>query len=241
MAEFYFDNLAKNLPDAYQKHAKFRCSACGNVWSSPNRQCPKCADMDSEIERENTSNNFKILEIERTANNDLRSILADIQSILDINNATGATLDMYGEKYGQARGKASDAQYRIMIQSRINRNWCNGSYKNIVDAISLTFGCSINDILLEETSPMVIEVKNLELSKVEEAGFETNQVYQIIKSLLPTATELQSVFIDGTFMFGEDEDEEDENAGFAISEDDQSVGGYFGILQTSENSVDLPI
>lgn len=209
MAEFYFDNLARNLPDCYKKDP--------------------------------ASNNYKILEIERAADNDLRTTLEEIASILDIDNASGATLDMYGKKYGQPRGQADDAQYRIMIKSKVVRNSCNGSYKDVANALSVTFGCSIDDILLTEVGIMEIELKNINTEMVERAGFELNQVYQLVKSLLPAATTLQSVYIDGTFEFGEAEDEEDENAGFAISESDQSVGGYFGDFQSRESSTELPI
>ena len=209
MAEFYFDNLAKNLPDCYKKDEK--------------------------------SNNYTILEIERTADNELRKCLTEIASILNIENASGAVLDMYGKKYGQPRGMANDAQYRIMIASKIIRNSCDGSYKSIVDALSATFGCSIDEILLTEVDVMAVELKNINMNMIENAGFELNQVYQLVKSLLPATTELRSVYIDGTFEFGEGEDEIDENAGFAISEDDQSVGGYLGELQSSGTAVELPI
>lgn len=219
MAEFYFDNLAKNLPDAYKKDIN--------------------------------SNNYKILEIERQSNNDLRSLLDCIANSLDIDNATGATLDMYGKRFGQPRGKATDAQYKLMIKSKIVRGMSNGSYKEIVDALCFTFNCPIDDVSIIETAPMKVELQNLKLDTVLNAGFETSQIYQLVKSLMPVGVTLEPISLEGTFEFGEgvivdgkmeiSENDYDENKGFAISEADQSIGGYFGAAQGNETSTELPI
>ena len=219
MAEFYFDNLAKNLPDAYKK--------------------------------DSSSNNFKILEIERLTNNEFRTLLNEIGNVLNIDNAVGKTLDMYGSKYGQARGKATDAQYRLMIKSKIARSMTRGNYKDIIDALCYTFNCSIDEVVLVEVSPLTIEVQNLKLDTVLNAGFETNQIYQLVKSLMPVGVTLNPISLEGTFEFGEgvivdgkmnaSENDYDENKGFAISESDQSIGGYLGALQGSETSTELPI
>lgn len=209
MAEFYFDNLAKNLPDAYKK--------------------------------DKASNNYKILEIERRAGVDLRSYLDEIASILDIDNATGATLDMYGKRFGQARGKATDAQYKAMIKSKIVRGTCDGSYKNIIDAICYTFGCGIDDVCLVETStPMGVSMEKAPLEKIINAGFTTGQAYQIIKSLLPVAVDFESLLFEGTFMFADMEDEYDESAGFSDVEDG-TIGGYLGAAESDINEDALPI
>lgn len=210
MAEFYFDNLAKNLPDAYNKST--------------------------------ISNNFKILELERTANNDLRSILVEIENSLDIENATGATLDLYGKEFGQARGKANDEQFRVMIKAKIIRSFSNGSYKSVIDAICSTFGCSIDDVYLAETdNPMAVSLEKAPLEEIIRAGFTTNQAYQIIKSLLPVGVDLESVLFEGTFEFAETDTEYDETAGFAESDDDQEIGGYLGAAEGDINEAELPI
>ena len=208
MAEYYFDNLAKNLPDAYKK--------------------------------DTSSNNFKILEIERTANVDLRSFLDEIQAILNVDNASGATLDMYGKKYGQARGKATDAQYRIMIKSKISRTWCNGSYKSIVDALAQTFNCSVDDILLSETGAMAVTVDKIPMSSIIKAGFSTAQAERIVKNLLPVGVTLESVLFEGTFEFAETENEYDESAGFSEAENGK-IGGYLGWTGSQESIDELPI
>lgn len=209
MAEFHFDNLAKNLPDVYKK--------------------------------DTSSNNYKILEIERTANNELRDTLNEIANIFDIDNATGATLDLYGKRFGQARGKATDAQYKAMIKSKIIRGLCNGSYKNIVDAICYTFGCGIDDVLIAETdTPMMVTLEKAPLGAIIRAGFSTSQAEQIIKRLLPVSTTLNSVLFEGTFEFGEEENEYDESAGFGETVDGE-IGGYLGWTGSQESIDSLPI
>lgn len=208
MAEFYFDNLAKNLPDAYRKDAD--------------------------------SNNYKILEVERTANNHLREVLEQIENILDINNAKGATLDMYGKRFGQARGTAKDAQYLAMIKSKIMRSLCNGSYKDIVDAICYTFNCNIDEVLIEEKGEAVVSLEKIPLSAIINSGFSAKQAEQIIKALIPAGVELQSVLYEGTFEFGETEYEYDESAGFSEAEDGE-IGGYLGWTGSQENISELPI
>mgnify|MGYP003304442968 CR=1 FL=1 len=208
MAEFYFDNLAKNLPDAYKK--------------------------------DSSSNNFKILEIERLTNIEYRTILAEIADILNIDNATGATLDMYGMKYGQARGKATDAQYRIMIKSKVTRSWCDGSYKNIVDALAQTFNCSVDDILLSETEDMAVTVDKIPMLSIIQAGFSTAQAERIVKNLLPVGVALKSVLFEGTFEFGETENEYDEATGFSEAENG-TMGGYLGWTGSQESIDELPM
>lgn len=208
MAEFYFDNLAKNLPDVYKN--------------------------------DSSSNNFKILEIERLTSEEYRATLTEIANILNIDNASGATLDMYGDKYGQARGKATDEQYRIMIKSKISRSWCNGSYKNIADALAHTFNCSVDDILVSEVGVMTVSVDKLPLSAILKAGFSTLQAELIVRNLLPVGVTLESVLFEGTFEFGETENEYDESAGFSEAENGV-IGGYLGWTGSQESIDELPI
>lgn len=210
MAEFYFENLAKNLPDAYKK------------------------DKDS--------NNYKILEVERCANADIRTALEEISNILDIDNARGAVLDMYGERFGQKRGVATDAQYIAMIKSKIIRGLCDGSYKSIVDSICYTFGCNADDVLITESAdtPMTVALEKAPLAAIVKAGFSAEQATLIVKNLLPVAVTLEAVSLDGTFEFSEIENEYDESAGFNDVEGGE-IGGFFGWVGSEESIAPLPI
>ena len=77
------------------------------------------------------SNNYKILEIEHTAQVDMLKTLHEIYECLNLEKATGKTLDRYGDRVGQIRGAATDEQYRTMIKARMLRNLTNGSYKSV--------------------------------------------------------------------------------------------------------------
>lgn len=186
------------------------------------------------------SNNYKILEIERLACKELRDRLQDISDILDINNATGKTLDMYGERVGQSRGIAADEKYILMIKSKIMRNISNGSYPSILNAICETLDCEPSQVLItEDEEACTITVVTLPLSVIVSAGLTTSQTAAIIKALLPVGITLKTFLFEGTFEFSASENEADNNKGF--SDADGTVGGYFGATQGDETEDILPI
>lgn len=188
------------------------------------------------------SNNFKILEIERVAITDIKEGLQAIDNILDINNAKGKTLDLYGERVGQARGLADDDKYILMIKAKNMRNLSNGSYPSIISALCETFSCDPSQIFITDgDEPYTVKIVTLPLEVINKAGLTTSQTIAIIKSMLPVGVTLTSFLFEGTFEFGANEDDYDEEKGFAISEDDQSIGGYFGAMQGDETDIILPI
>jgi hypothetical protein len=190
--------------------------------------------------KDNGSNNYKILEIERVTCEKLRTELQDIYNILDLDNATGSTLDMYGERVGQLRGNATDAQYIIMIKAKIMRNMANGSYKSICDAVCATFGCEKSDILFEETSaPCTIKATVFPVVQINEAGFTATQALAILRSLLPVCITLEPIMI-GSFCFAEGEGEIDTNAGFTDIEGG-TTGGTFSVAFGADDETTLPI
>ena len=199
--------------------------------------------------KDESSNNFKILKVEKDANDATRSALNSIDNILNIENATGATLDMYGERFGQPRGNASDAQYRIMIKAKIVRSFCGGNYKDIIDAICYTFNCGIDDVLIADTGePRCVTVYKTPLPAIISAGFSINDAEKIISTLLPVGTILESVMFDGTFEFGREEYEtgieNDPETGDTIYTgfvNADGEGGYLGYASSSETEGDLPI
>ena len=188
------------------------------------------------------SNNFKILEIEKRTLADIRTDLQEIDNILDINNARGKTLDLYGERVGQVRGVADDDKYILMIKAKIMRNLSNGSYPSIVNAICETFSCEPSKVYITDgDDPFTVNIVTLPLEVINKAGLSTSQTLAMIKSMLPVGVSLTSFLFDGTFEFGANENDYDEGKGFAISESDQSIGGYLGATQGDETDVILPI
>lgn len=190
--------------------------------------------------KDKDSNNYKILETERTACEQLREVLESVYDILDLDNAHGKTLDMYGEKVGQLRGNATDAQYIVMIKAKIMRNMANGSYKSICDAICATFGCEKSDILIEDTIyPCTVNASVFPVVQINEAGFTASQALAIMRSLMPICITLAPIMI-GSFCFADGEDEYDDEAGFTDVEGG-TIGGDFAIVYGSDEEIELPV
>lgn len=190
------------------------------------------------------SNNFKILELERYTNETLRNDLRAIEAMLSIDEATGTTLDFYGERIGQQRGIANDVQYRLMLKAKIMRSLTTGTYDSIINAVAQTFNCQPTDVILTESiEPCVIEELTVPLKIINEAGLSSYQTHQIVKSLLPVAITLNSYVLEGTFSFADNENEYDEDSGFALIENagDADIGGYFGEAGKGLREDPLPI
>lgn len=187
------------------------------------------------------SNNFKILEIERITCNDLRDSLRAVSDILDINNATGKTLDMYGDRVGQPRGLATDDKYLLMIKAKILRNISNGSYPSVINAICQTFNCKPSQVVITENEETcTVTVAALPLDIITTAGLTTSQTVAIIKSLLPIGVTMQSFMFDGTFEFSANENDYDETKGFSDVEGG-TIGGYLGATNGDTSDEILPI
>ena len=186
------------------------------------------------------SNNFKILEIERIACDDLRQTLREINNILDLNNAKGKTLDLYGERVGQPRGLANDEKYLLLIKAKIMRNLSNGSYESIINALCATLACEPSQVIfVDGEEPRTVQITTLPLDVINKAGLTTSQITAIIKSMLPVGITLSDFLFEGTFEFSENENEYDTDKGFA--DDSSTIGGYFGATATDTNDIILPI
>ena len=191
--------------------------------------------------KDKDSNNYKILETERSAGEELNRTLGQIFDILDLDNATGSTLDLYGEKVGQARGEASDDQYRIMIRAKAVRNLADGSYPSILRALCITFGCDESEFKFEDSAnSCTVQATVFPVTTINEAGFTALQAMAIIKSLLPICVTLDPITVDGTFIFADGENEYDENAGFTDVEGG-TIGGTLSTIYGTENEYILPV
>lgn len=195
------------------------------------------------------SNNFKILEIERIACDDLRKALQEIDATNDIDNAKGKTLDLYGEMVGQARGVADDEKYLLMIKAKIMRNLSNGSYESIANALCITFDCKPSEIIMVDgEEPCTVDILALPLGAVNAAGFTTEQTVAIIKRMMPVGVSLTSFLFDGTFELSasyEDMKVDGETEGLTDTYENMknpnAIGGYLGVTTGDENNILLPI
>lgn len=182
-----------------------------------------------------TSNNAKILGIEKKALDTLRETIAAVYDSLDIDKAHGKTLDLYGDMFGQTRGSATDDQFRVLIKNRIIRNLSNADYNSIVNALCVTFNCEPSEILFVELDdPCKVKMEGLPISKLNENNIDINTAAQIIQGLMPAGVKMTVLDFTGTFEFsGGTELVYDESAGFA--DDAQTFGGYLGLMAGSDD------
>lgn len=185
------------------------------------------------------SNNHKIISIEKSTMDTLREAIRAVDDSLDIDKATGKTLDLYGEMLGQERGKATDEQYRLLIRSRIVRNMVNGDYNSIVTLLALIFGCEPTDFVITETDVAVVTFEKLPYAVLNRAAIDVATSLKVIREVMPAGVRMGSVSFTGTFEFSAGTElVYDETAGFADAE--QTIGGYFGYVFSDEES-DLPV
>lgn len=187
-----------------------------------------------------TSNNYKLLQTEKSSVDRLKNDINSVFDILDLNKAEGTVLDLYGDMVNQQRGLATDLQYRFMIRSKIMQNLSNGDYGSVLKALYMTFNCKPSQVSIETAdTPCTVKVAKVPLDEILKAGFSTGQTIQLIKALLPVGVDIESYFFEGTFEFGSTDNEYDELKGFGSI--DQTIGGFLGVLFGKTDNFDLPI
>lgn len=178
--------------------------------------------------KDESSNNYKLLLLEQRL---VEGLYKDIEGVWETSNiydAVGKTLDLYGEMYGQPRGKATDEQYRYLIVQKVAQNMVTGDYNSIVNSLAVAFGVPVTEFQLRETdNPAEVEVVDLPYSVLVKAGLTSGQAAKIIGSVLPIGVTLAPMELSGTFEFGI-ADDYDENKGFGNIA--QTIGGYLGLM-----------
>lgn len=187
------------------------------------------------------SNNYKILSLNADLLSELKSDINAVNESLDIFLATGKTLDLYGKIYGQLRGQLNDTKYRYMILFRIATNTVNADYDSIAKLAVQMFDCDPSDFILEETNnPATVKVVKLPYTVLIETGFTSKQAVDMVELLLPVCIKIEAEVFEGTFAFSNsNEIEYDENAG--LSNLNQSIGGFLGLVYGEDEEVPLPI
>ena len=176
------------------------------------------------------SNNYKLLHINAESNSDIEQMFDDLNRLLDIDNADGVHLDMYGKMFNVKRGQDNDDKYRIQIKSKIGQNFTDGRHEKIIEILAFVLHCDRSDIKLkngETTGSVVLE--DIPLNVLITAGFDTSRVNSLIEDLLPVGVTLTSFVYSGTFEFGTGENEQDTTKGFANA--DGTIGGYLGLVE----------
>ncbi len=143
--------------------------------------------LPSVFRRDESSNNYKLLEINHTTMEGFHADLQDVYNSRSIEQATGKSLDLIGSGAGQKRGQKNDVQYRYLILNKIGRNQSAGNQASVQSAIAQMLGCDLSDVQLQDTDvPCQVKFVRFPVSKLAEAGFTLDQVAEMVGNLLPT-------------------------------------------------------
>ena len=184
--------------------------------------------------KDKNSNNYKLLKLNEDAIATLNKDMYDVLNVLDIKNAIGNTLELYGDMVGQKRGELNDTQYRYMILTRIGMNIALGNYDSIIAVCQMIFDCKPHEIILNDSEkPCRVEVTKFPLKVLVDAGLSSNQAIAMVELLMPIGVTIENANFEGTFEFAETATEYDENAGFGNIE--QTIGGYMGLSLGSDD------
>ncbi len=209
-------------------------------------------------------NNFKLLRLNELAAEGFVDDANAVDDSIDLETATGKTLDLLGNTVGQLRGKLDDDQFRVLIQNRIGRNVCQGDYNSVIKLITQMLELKAGEVVLRDSGePCRVTIDTIPLERLAEKGFTAEQAVVIIEQLLPICVCLTDVEFEGTFEFIEDYEityemlenqtysdmevltyeelengKKDINAGF--SDEEQTIGGYFGFINDTSD-YDLPL
>lgn len=180
--------------------------------------------------KDKDSNNYKLLLVEKHIYDAINTMLQSVYNILDIDNATGTTLDMYGERLNLKRGAATDAQYLIRLKAKIAQNFSDGSRDSIAKALAYVLSTTTDRIKLKcDTEKNTVQVADIPLKTLTDAGFSGDEIMSILNSLLAQGVTTSQTHFSGTFEFSDSTDEYNINAGFA--DIDGTIGGYFGLFE----------
>ena len=155
-------NNVKRLPDAYLKR---------NADGTP-------------------SNHAKMLELNELQRDEFKEAMKQVLESLDIDIATGATLDKFGETINQKRGSLNDEQYRIMLRFKIAKLLNKGDYNSLMTLACFLLECQYGELVVQDVGNATIEIVSLPLAVLLEAGFTFSQVIDMIKDLIPCGVKI---------------------------------------------------
>lgn len=190
------------------------------------------------------SNHAKMLELNELQRDEFKEAMQQVLDSLDIDIATGATLDKYGEILNQKRGELNDEQYRIMLRFKIAKLLNKGDYNSLMYLACFLLECEHGELVIQDFTEAVkgatVEIVSLPYAVPVAAGFTFSQVIEMIKELLPCGVNVSEANFVGTFELGEwntslsDEENEanlyDDGTGFTtcFADAEETLGGYLG-------------
>lgn len=165
----------------------------------------------------------------------LQNTFDRIEEWKDVDKAEGAVLDDMGVNVGQPRGAATDEIYRVLLRSKVARNFSDGTINTIIRVISIAVNADPKEVRIQELyndtnnpEPAAIGLIQIPLRKLNEVGMSPKQFAHVVQKTVAAGVRVASIELSGTFSFSSQPIaiESDSSAGFADSSG--IVGGYFG-------------
>jgi hypothetical protein len=183
------------------------------------------------------SNHAKMLELNELQRDEFYEAMQQVLDSLDIDLATGATLDRYGEILNQKRGALKDDSYRVMLRFKIAKLLNKGDYNSLMKLAVFLLNCNDGDLIIQDVGNATVEIVSLPLANLFESDFSFSQVIDMIKELLPCGVNVAEANFVGTFELSELREDEtliyNELKGFADGEP-ATIGGYLGHVDADE-------
>lgn len=145
------------------------------------------------------SNNYKMLELANQLYSDLQKDLQDIKDLRNIQQATGKTMDRYGAMVGQSRNGSTDEQYRVKIMNKISSMISSSDYNSVKNNICQMLDIDSSSIQLVE-GELSVAIYGLTLELIESTGLSSEQIYDMIKKVLPAGVGLARLQYKGTLL-----------------------------------------
>jgi hypothetical protein len=194
------------------------------------------------------SNTAKIIKILADELEEIQSTFERIEEWKDVEVAEGAALDDLGTNVGQPRGVATDEIYRILLRSKVARNFSDGTIDTIIRVVSLAINADPKEIQIKELyndpnnpEPAAIGLIQIPLRKLNEVGMSPKQFVQIVQKTVAAGVRVANVELSGTFAFASYPTtiEYNDIAGFA--DENGTVGGYLGAMFVDSEDSNLPV
>lgn len=192
------------------------------------------------------SNISKVISVIVREINQLNETFNKIESWRSIDKAEGQTLDDMGRDLRQPRGVATDEIYRVLLKSKVARDLSTGDTNTIIEVLAMTLDTDKSEINIidgwadvEDPEPASIKVIETPIRKLNEIGMNSHQFARLVELTVASGVAVKSIDLQGTFEYGGDTLETDENKGYADIE--MTAGGYYGTLYIPGHRDELPI
>lgn len=150
---------------------------------------PDCYDKGTN------SNFYKIMQLLRYDEDNFRAVLQELHNCLDLDDATGFSLDLYGEMLGQLRDNATDDQYRALIKLKIAQQRSEIDCNSIINTLSSTLGVAPEQFKITDAEISGFVDIEIPVDTLMGAGLSIETVYKALKQLLTAGVGIRSINI----------------------------------------------